>query len=114
MTGDVIAPEITPDAVERMLQRLARPADAREVDRLLEHVGGVLHALDTAYAEHGAGWSAWRRMEANAAIHRAFEAVNDAVLALVVDGDADGAAERLTDALPVMRRAWVVQMIKVV
>ena len=51
---------------------------------------------------------------AHRAIYQSFDAVNNAILALVVDHDVEGAVERLTEALPIIRRAWVVQMLKVV
>jgi hypothetical protein len=105
---------MTPDAVEHMLARLPRSPDLQEVDRVLEHAGSVLDALEEAYSEHVSTWLPRRRAMASRSIHQAFEAVNHAILALVIDHDVEGAVERLTDAVPAMRRAWVVQMLKVV
>jgi hypothetical protein len=114
MVGDGAAPAMTPDAVQSMLDQLSFSPDVHEVDRVLEYTGDVLDALEAAYSEHVSTWQPKRRALAHRAIHQAFDAVNNAILALVVDHDVDGAVERLTDALPVIRRAWVVQILKVV
>lgn len=114
MPGYATLSAVTPDTIERMLVCLPSAPDVRQVDRILERAGSVLTALDAAHAEQSSTWLPQRRITASRSIHEAFEAVNSAILALVIDYDVEASVERLTDALPLLRRAWVVQMLQVV
>jgi hypothetical protein len=104
---------ITPDAVERKLAQLSASPALHELDDVIESAGSVLKALESAYLESRSTWPAHRQSRANLSIHQAFEAVNSAILTLIVDHDIEGTVQRLTDALPLMRRAWVLQMLEV-
>ncbi len=105
---------LTPDTVERMLALLPPSPDVHDLDAILQSAGDVLKVIEAAYAEGIATWSAQRQRLADRAIQQAFEAVNTAVLSLVVDDDIEGTIDCLTHALPALRRAWVIQMLQVV
>jgi hypothetical protein len=97
-----------------MLRRLPKQPDFHDVDRVLEQAGSVLDAMEATYREQVPGWRPSRRRLASRSIHLAFDAVNTAIHTLVIDRDVDGAVERLTDALPLLRRAWAVQTLRTV